>query len=143
MLGHAVVSMRRANGRGPPRDLSHPPGPTAPSTRNDHVDVTGAKLSHLSLLHRVGQYGDQHPGWRVLAHGADLNLGSGPVPLREMNDNPWVSLLGLTFGYLCQILFLNVCMFLCRILSMLVAPCGGITLPKDVVRQEANRVYSE
>jgi hypothetical protein len=35
----------------------------------------------------------------VLAHGADVNLSSGPPPLREGVDNPWVSLLGLIFGY--------------------------------------------
>jgi hypothetical protein len=48
----------------------------------------------------------------VLAHGADLNLGSGPVPLREGD-------------YLCQFLFLNVCVFLCRISGMLTAPYEG------------------
>jgi hypothetical protein len=37
----------------------------------------------------------------VLAHEANLNLGFGPVPLRKGVDCPWVSLLGLTFSYLC------------------------------------------
>jgi hypothetical protein len=45
----------------------------------------------------------------VLAHRADPNLGSSLVPLRERVDNPWVSLLGLALSYLCQSLFLNVC----------------------------------
>jgi hypothetical protein len=61
----------------------------------------------------------------VLAHGANLNLGSGLVPLREGIDSPWVSLVGLTFGYLCHLLFLSVCMFLCKISSMLTVPLGG------------------
>jgi hypothetical protein len=50
----------------------------------------------------------------VHAHGSDLNLGSGPVPLRVGVNSPWMSLLGPAFGYLCQSLFLNVNMFLCR-----------------------------
>jgi hypothetical protein len=37
----------------------------------------------------------------VLAHGADLNLGSGLIPLREGIDSPWLSSLGLLFGCLC------------------------------------------
>jgi hypothetical protein len=37
----------------------------------------------------------------VLAHGADLNLGSGLIPLREGIDIPWLSSLGLLFGCLC------------------------------------------
>jgi hypothetical protein len=55
----------------------------------------------------------------VLAHGANLNLGYGLDPLREGVDIPWVSLLRLTFSYLCQFLFLSVCVFLCRISGML------------------------
>jgi hypothetical protein len=45
-------------------DLLQLLGPTAPSARNDHVDVSGANLSRPSLLHRVGRYGDQHLGPR-------------------------------------------------------------------------------
>jgi hypothetical protein len=37
----------------------------------------------------------------VLAHGANLNFGSGPVPLREGVESPWVSLLKLTLVYRC------------------------------------------
>jgi hypothetical protein len=48
----------------------------------------------------------------VLAHGVDQNLGSGLIPLREGVDNPWVSSLGLSFGCLCQFLFLTICVFL-------------------------------
>jgi hypothetical protein len=51
----------------------------------------------------------------VLAHGANLNPGSGLVPLREGVNNTWVSPLRLTFGYLCQFLFLNACVFLNRV----------------------------
>jgi hypothetical protein len=61
----------------------------------------------------------------VLARGAELNLGSGPVPLREGVNSPWVGLLGLTFGYLCQSLFLNVRMFLHRVSGALAMPHGG------------------
>jgi hypothetical protein len=35
---------------------------------------------------------------RVLAHGDDLTLGSGPIPLRERAYMPWMSLLGPAFG---------------------------------------------
>jgi hypothetical protein len=61
----------------------------------------------------------------ILANGVDLNLGSGPVLLREGVDNPWVSPLGPTFCCLCQFWFLNVCVFLCRVSSMLVVPREG------------------
>jgi hypothetical protein len=43
----------------------------------------------------------------VLAHGADLNFGSSPVPLREGVESPWVSLLKLILVYLCQFLLLK------------------------------------
>jgi hypothetical protein len=79
----------------------------------------------------------------VLAHWANLNLSSGPVTLREGVDSPWVSLLGLAFGYLCLSMFLNVHMFLHRISGVLAAFRGGVTLPRDVVRREVNRVYSK
>jgi hypothetical protein len=61
----------------------------------------------------------------VLSHWANLNLSSGPVTLREGVDSPWVSLLGLAFGYLCLSLFLNVHMFLRRISGVLAAFRGG------------------
>jgi hypothetical protein len=60
----------------------------------------------------------------VLAHGVDLNSGSGPVPLREGVDSPWVSPLEFTSIYLCQFLLLNACAFLRRISSMHAAPHG-------------------
>jgi hypothetical protein len=51
---------------------------------------------------------------RVLAHGADLNIGSDPVPLREGVKSPWVSPLELTLVYLCQFLLLKTrTFFLC------------------------------
>jgi hypothetical protein len=37
----------------------------------------------------------------VLAQGADLNLGSVMIPLRERVDNPRVSSLGFLFGCMC------------------------------------------
>jgi hypothetical protein len=61
----------------------------------------------------------------VLSHGSDLNLGSGPVPLREGVKSPCVSLLGLAFGHLCQSLFLNVRLFLCKLSGVLTVPCKG------------------
>jgi hypothetical protein len=60
----------------------------------------------------------------VLAHGVHQNFGSSPVPLREGVNTPWVSLLELTFIYLCQFLFLNACSFLHRISGMHAAPSG-------------------
>jgi hypothetical protein len=62
--------------------------------------------------------------------------------MRERVDNLRVSLLGLAFGYLCQSLFPNV--------SALVQGLGeahsssrGVSLPEDVMSQEAHRVCSE
>jgi hypothetical protein len=61
-------------------------------------------------------------GGGVLAHGAEQNFGSDPVPLGEGVNNPWVSLLELTSVCLCQFLLLNAYTFLCMI------------LPEDAVR---------
>jgi hypothetical protein len=38
-----------------------------------------------------------------------------PQLVKEGVDSPWVSLLGPTFGYLCQFWFLNICVFSCRV----------------------------
>jgi hypothetical protein len=61
----------------------------------------------------------------VLAHGAVLNLGAGPVPLSEGVGIPWVSPLGPTFRYLFQFQLLNVYMFLRRVSSVLTVPLKG------------------
>jgi hypothetical protein len=61
----------------------------------------------------------------IHAHGADLNLGSGSIPLREGVDSPRVSSLGFLFVYLCQFLFLTIHMFLRRVLGVLTVPYGG------------------
>jgi hypothetical protein len=61
----------------------------------------------------------------VLAHGAILNLGTGPSSLREGVDSTWVSLLGHTLGYLCQFQFLSVFVFMRRVLGAFAAPRGG------------------
>jgi hypothetical protein len=64
--------------------------------------------------------------WGVHAHGADLKFGSSPVPLREGDESPWVSLLELILVYLCQFLLLRTRAFsLCLISSMHVAPRRG------------------
>jgi hypothetical protein len=60
-----------------------------------------------------------------LLMGFDLNLGSDLIPLWEGVDSPWVSLLGLSFDYLCRFLFLTICVFLCRISGTLTMPHGG------------------
>jgi hypothetical protein len=55
-----------------------------------------------------------------------------------------VSLPGLAFSYLCQPPFLDVSMFLGRVSSSLVAPCGGgVTLPEDVSRREAENSVTQ
>jgi hypothetical protein len=89
------------------------------------VDASGDKFSRPPLLHGVEQYRDQHLNNRVLTPRADLSLGSSPVPMRERVDNPYVSLLGLAFSYLCQPLFLDESMFLRRDSGTLIAPHGG------------------
>jgi hypothetical protein len=88
------------------------------------VDSSEAKLSRSSLLHRVGRYEDQQSEG-VLAHGADLNFGSGPVFLREGVNSSSVSLLELTSVCLCPFLLLNAYAFLCRILGTRALPHGG------------------
>jgi hypothetical protein len=55
-----MVALRSDDRRGPPVDFSQPSGSTAPSARENRVDVSRAKLSRSSLLQRVGPYGDQH-----------------------------------------------------------------------------------
>jgi hypothetical protein len=61
----------------------------------------------------------------VHAHGAIPNLGTGPVPLREGIESPSVSLLGPTFDCLCLFQFLNIYVFLCRVLGVSATPRGG------------------
>jgi hypothetical protein len=127
---HPAVAMRWVDGRECPADVSHPPRPTTLLARGDYVDVSTAKLSQSSFLHSVGRYGDQHLDPGVLAHGANRNFVSGPVPLREGVNSPWVSLLELTSVCLCQFLHLNTHVFLCRILGMCAAPHRGSPYPR-------------
>jgi hypothetical protein len=61
----------------------------------------------------------------VLADGADLNFGSGSIPLRQGVDKPWVSPLEFTFIYLYKFLILNACGFLRKVLGTHVVPQGG------------------
>jgi hypothetical protein len=80
----------------------------------------------------------------VLAHVADLNFGSVPVPLREGVKNPWVSPLELILVYLCQFLLLNThAFFLCAGSRVCTQHPVGVTLPEDAARQEANRLHRE
>jgi hypothetical protein len=71
------------------------------------------------------------------------NFGSGPIPLRDGVDNPWVSLLELTSISLCQFLLINTYIFLSRIFRTRAASQGGVILPEDVVRPEAIRINNE
>jgi hypothetical protein len=54
-----------------------------------------------------------------------LYLVFGLIPLREGVDSPWVSLLGLSIGFLYQFLFLIVCVFLHRVLGVLIVLSRG------------------
>jgi hypothetical protein len=63
---------------------------------------------------------------RILAHGADQNFGSGPIPLiREGVKSPCMGSLEFSFVSLCQFLLLNSCAFLRRILGTHAVPHGG------------------
>jgi hypothetical protein len=62
--------------------------------------------------------------------------------MRERVDNLWVSLSGLAFGYLCQSLFPNVSALM-QGLGEAHSASRGVSLPEDVMRQEAHRVCSE
>jgi hypothetical protein len=79
---------------------------------------------------------------RVLTHVANLNLGAAPAPIREGVDSTLVSSPGPTFGCLCQFWFqMHSC---CCAGSWVCSQHPvGVTLPKDTVRREANRAYSE
>jgi hypothetical protein len=80
---------------------------------------------------------------RVLAHGADLIFGSSPVPLREVVNSPWVSLLELTFIYLCHFLFFQCICVLMQDLGYARSTPQEVTLPKDAMRRGANRTNNE
>jgi hypothetical protein len=56
-----AMATRWFDGRGPLADLCQPPRPTTLSVGDGYVDVSRAKLSQSSLLHKVGWYRDQHP----------------------------------------------------------------------------------
>jgi hypothetical protein len=77
-----MVMARRADGRKPHTNLFKLLGSTAPSAGDDHVDVSGAELGDTDVNTWV--HG-------LHAHGAILNLGTGPVPLREGVNSSWVS----------------------------------------------------
>jgi hypothetical protein len=96
---HPATATRRVDGCEPPAVLCQVPHPTTPPMRDDCVDVSEAKLSRSSILHRVGRYGDQHPDPRG---GGPRSWGRSKfwfslVPLREGVYITWVSLLELTF----------------------------------------------
>jgi hypothetical protein len=76
---------------------------------------------------------------KVLAHGADLNLGAGPVPLREGVDKTRVSQLESVFWPFAQFYPLTTLIFSCRAIC---AP-RGVTLPKDMAKREVNRAHNK
>jgi hypothetical protein len=78
----------RANGHGRPADLFQTLSPTARSVRNDHVDVSEAKLFRPSLLCRVGQYGDLHPGPRGPCSWGQFESWLRPVPFKGRAQQP-------------------------------------------------------
>jgi hypothetical protein len=55
---------------------------------------------------------------------AACRVPEDPTSLVSKGDMSWHPLI-LTFGYLCQLLFLSICVFLCRISSTLTAPHEG------------------
>jgi hypothetical protein len=81
----------------------------------------------------------------VVAHGVDQNFGSSPIPLRVRVDNPWVSLVELTFICLCQFLFFQCIHILIQGLAYARnAPRGGGgTIPEDAARWEAKNINNE
>jgi hypothetical protein len=78
----------------------------------------------------------------TLALGINLNLGVGPIPLRERVDNFWMSLLGMAIRCLYQPSFLNISTPVLGLGRACGAP-RGVLLPENMVRQEAHRVCSE
>jgi hypothetical protein len=104
--------------REPPMDLYQLSCPTTMSVRDDHVDVSGAKLSRPFLICRVGRYRDQHPDLRDPCSWGQSECWLQPGPLKGRGHSPYVSLLELIFIYLCQFLLFNAYAFLCRILGM-------------------------
>jgi hypothetical protein len=81
----------------------------------------------------------------ALAHGANLNSGASPTPLREGIDNTTVSLLTFSFGSLRNLIF---SLWSClpagsHKCSQRATGGGGFTLPKDAVRREANCTHNK
>jgi hypothetical protein len=66
---------------------------------------------------------------KVLAHGADLNHGASPAPLREGVDSTRVTPFGSVFWLFAQFHPLTMLVFLCSVLGMLVVHHGWSPCP--------------
>jgi hypothetical protein len=60
-------------------DLCQPPCSTTPSARNDYVDVSGPSCPDHPFSVELGDTEINTQIRGVLAHGAKLNFGSGPI----------------------------------------------------------------
>jgi hypothetical protein len=80
--------------------------------------------------------------YNVLAYGADLNLGAGSSPLREGVDSTRVSLFAFAFDSLRNLIH-SPCSFPFVGSRVCSQHTTGVTLPKDVVKREANRARDE
>jgi hypothetical protein len=107
------------------------------------VDISGAKLSRPSLLHRVGRYGDQHPDLRGPCSWGQFESWLRPNSFKGRGRQP----LGEFIRTLVRLPVPVSASYHMRVPMQELryahnAP-QGVTLPEDVVRWEANHVYSK
>jgi hypothetical protein len=122
---HPFFTELMSTSHGPPVDLCQTPRSATPLVRNDYVCIRGQVVLIVPSSQSWAMWRSTPGSGGVLAHGADLNFGSGPIPSREGFDSPWASPLKFTFVYLYQYLILNARMFLRRVSGIHAAPHGG------------------
>jgi hypothetical protein len=94
---------------------------------HDSVDVSRPSCPNHPISTELGDTEINTQIQGVHANGADQNFGIGRVPLKEVVDRPWVSLLDLTFVCFCQYLFLNAYVFLRKVLGTRATPHRYLT----------------
>jgi hypothetical protein len=124
-------------------DLYQPLHPITPPASHDHVDVSGAKLSQPSLLHRIRRYEDQHldPMGPCSWGRPEFWLQPGPFKLR--GHQPLGEFAQAHFHLLVSVSIIQRRRILMQDLSYACSATRGVTLPEDVARQEANRTNNE
>jgi hypothetical protein len=129
--------------RGPPMDRFQPPGSITLSAGDDHVDVSEAKLSRPSLLRGLGRYRDQHPDSLGPCSWGRSKSWRRPCPLKRRSRHPLGESTRTHFQVFVPISASQRIHVPAQGLGCAHSAPQGATLLEDVVRWEANRVYSE